>query len=419
MELYGFLNMDRIKQEIYQLFIRNVRHAFPIALPFFVLFTFDSKALATFTLAMLLIQMVQRLLFIPIKEPFLVGSRNDLGKFDNEKIKEFSTVLIITGIIGILGSIFILYVLEHFINIFIQTKDLLFPISIAIIGLGFRTIYEILLIAVVNRKVADIYVFVATVFSVFVLGIFYFLNLINIPAIFLVFGLVPILTFIFFYPVSILKIIFPMKFRQDVFNIFFQQLHWIIVGSMAVFFIKWIDIIAIRYFGSLNEVGVYNLAYQIFILLSLIALQIPGFIVDTFSLDVKNKEMREKYFSIYRKYVLPFWMLTVLTVASLSVYASSIFNEPASTSVIFVVFIFLLAASFYLLTYMYLPMLRREGEFIVIHKAFILGLATNIILDVILVPTMGMFGASIATLITFIVAWAFVVFSYKRIMRRI
>jgi len=196
-----------------------------------------------------------------------------------------------------------------------------------------------------------------------------------------------------------LRVLSPVKTNRRVLREVFSFSYPLMVGNLAAYVVNWIDVIVIKHFFSMSDVGGYQLAYNIFNFLggligSVTVLMTP--ILVSF-LAAKRDDLVLRYSTRLVPQGFLLWTTMIGVVLSICPQIFRIvFGEGFSASAIYFQFLAIglvlnSLANFY------------SGE-ITAYKLMKLGVmasvargAVNLIGDIILVPKMGPLGAALST----------------------
>ncbi len=196
---------------------------------------------------------------------------------------------------------------------------------------------------------------------------------------------------------------------------YFKYATPLMVLSFWAWISNYFDRFVIEYFLNLKMVGIYNANYSVgskfFLLLNpfFLTLLIPN-IYNNSGLVVKKNAIR-KYVKIYSLVSIPILILIYFFKDLIGYIALSKNYESGFY------LIFWIAFSHFLLTivFLYETIFYSEGKTKVLLLSNILSALFNIVLNVLLIPVLGLDGAFIATLLSFFIRLIVVQFYFKKL----
>jgi O-antigen/teichoic acid export membrane protein len=404
----------RIKQEFKQgktflkfSFLKATGQAMNMAVPLVVAKFFSPELFGSYSLAKMIMFFFLTLLIASSQVPFIVLANQEraaTGKI-NKAFSIQCTFLILSFCIFLV----IILPLNRHITTFakINRVDLIY-ITLAFVGLSLKTFLCNLFMAtgqrIVNALVDLVFALVDLVFgslSLILIFVFYFCDRINLQNVFLINALSVGIVIVIFFKMVDFKMLLPFRLEKKSFREMFDFTKWVFLGATAVYFINWGDNLILRYFVSLEDIGVYNLGYQVF--KSVVALI---FIISTYFLPFISQHIEES--TVMRDYLLykrpKIFVLGVVTIIVLFVLAPHIFKfiyGQIYQDSVAILRILLVASIMALHTAFYGPILYTLKKYRFTHTILIMQLLLNILLSLILVPRLGPRGAAIATVVAY------------------
>ena len=317
--------------------------------------------------------------------------------------------LVMIGFLSLLVTILIFYLFQEPIFTFLEIQYR-YAFPLICIGLLLTVVRVFLLEALKVVRLIKVQSFLLRLANkIFVLGgmlilIFIILkiNVINVVIVFLLTDIVISLIALFFLK---LRYFFPIKIDNSyIKNIVFFSLP-LLFTSWSGYVINWIDTYVIKYFMTLEDVGIYQAAYKILNTLhsfwgvGLITITTPIVLV------FKSKSETNKINDLYLKRLVPYFCyFTLLAVALIILFSDYgfylIYGSEFSNSVLPFKILFA-SHSFTVITYALMAIITSYD---MTGMMFILGISSgviNIIADIILVPLFGINGAAVASFIVF------------------
>ncbi|MEM3374816.1 MAG: oligosaccharide flippase family protein [Candidatus Woesearchaeota archaeon] len=200
------------------------------------------------------------------------------------------------------------------------------------------------------------------------------------------------------------SVIMPYTFDMEYFKKIWSYSWPQFIGFTGIYIINFVDLHVIKEYMTLSDVGVYNVAYNGFTL-------ITGFIllINTLFLPLIVEYKAKDRYDLIKKYYkkIPLLSLLWLFLVIIGILISDkviplFFSQKYVASV--PSFKILLIATFFYFIYVCLMPLVNAFDLILYNQIFnVVKAIINIILDYILIPKFGIIGAAYATLISFFI----------------
>lgn len=198
-----------------------------------------------------------------------------------------------------------------------------------------------------------------------------------------------------------LKKVLPFEFDPLIFRQMFDYTKWTILGSVSLYFVNWVDIFVLRIFVSLDQIGVYNLGYQIFkgvlMLISIFRVYYLPFISE----HIKDDKKMKNYLKNKRWIMMAAGSIGLCLIYIALPHLFQILYADTYQGSVTVVRILLVGGVFSLYQTFYSPIFDAMRRYKFTQLASILMVAINFALDYILVFLFGFLGAAMATAITY------------------
>ena len=337
------------------------------------------------------------------------------GKKDINKIKYFlKESLIITIISGIISGI-ILFLLSEFIAVTLfHNSNLIIFLKIFAFLVPFYMLANIFLGVLLGYERVSDYSFISNIFQnlakVVLIIIFIFIGLKNEAIIFSYFIGVFSMFLIGYYickyklPEIFVKSDLNDKEKIKLKREFFSYSWPVLFLSVINFIFSWTDSFLIAYYKDVFSVGLYNAAFSIAALM--------GFVPELFRqifLPLITKEYSKKNFEVIKQLSKQsakwIFMLNLPVFLILFLFPGAIINilfGPDFISSYNVLRILAVAGIFSSFALLLTNMILMTGRSKIILWNLLVFSALNIILNVMLIPTMGINGAALATTISII-----------------
>lgn len=358
----------------------------------------NPEGFASFSLSLMVILFFISLFINSYQTPFIIHlTKSQTVKKRNIQI----TTQFIFFILSSLIFIVFYFVLFGFIKTFasITTKETLSLIYLYF-GYGIRIQLGNYLMGIGERKTSGIYSILNGFFII--CGIIYLIlnNNLSLQNIFLIYLLSPLIAIVFFYK----KFNIKFKWEYDYKNIknYLCFLKWQIIGLIAIYLVNWGDNFVLRYFVETKDIGVYNLAYQIFKAGITAIYFINDYLLVSFGRNIKNKKVVN---SILEKRKNIFYLSIFCIFISMIILPGLIrffYGAPYSKAIV-ILEILLPSLIFMVHTIFYTPLFNALQKYKAIQVINLVHLITNIGLDLLLIPILGITGAAIATSFAYLI----------------
>ncbi len=351
----------------------------------------------SYSLGMMIIFFATSLFLSSSATPFIISANKEYKKTKSIS-KSFTNQLLFFLIsLGTLAIIFLIF--YPFISDFTGLdKNILIYLYLAFVGISLLSLMGNYFLGMDQKNTSvqiDIYYGVLLLFFLFILPF-------NLQNIFLTYFLSAIAVFIFTIPKIRFKLLFPLKFDKKMFDKHWNFTKWQMFGLTAVYFINWGDSIIINYFLSLNEVGVYNLAYQIFKGIISIMYIINTFYLPDISKNISNQKYLQTYLYKNRILFTILGLFIVLIGIIISPFFLNYFFDESYSMAPIILQVLLIGSVFKLWSIFYNPLFNVLNLYKFLQLMNIFQIILNIILGIILIHPWGIVGVAIATTISYI-----------------
>lgn len=350
----------------------------------------------SFSLAYMIVLLFTTIFITSSQTPFIVLTNMEINK--GKKINKSFSVVFSFFIFSIM---FVSIIFFLFRDTFANFAGLdIFQVNfilLAYFGIAIKLLFETLFLAFDEKMKNAAYSFCIGITNLFLIFIFSILFTLKIELIFLSYFLSSlVVTSISLFFIDLKKLV-PFELNSELFLELFRWTKWQIMGLTAVYFINWGDNLVLRYFVSMEEIGVYNLGYQIFKGLIGATLILNVYFLPFVSQNINDKEKMKKYIYIIRYKIM---LIGVAGIISIFITVPFIFNiiyGDVYSGSITVLRILLIGVCFHLYMVFYIPLFNSLKRYEFIQTANIIQILINICLNIILVPKIGIVGAAIGT----------------------
>ncbi len=224
-------------------------------------------------------------------------------------------------------------------------------------------------------------------------------------------ALLPVFLFLIDY-----KSILPLKLEKENTKTILHFGFWSILGYGASYLINWGDNLVLRRFVSLDQIGIYNFAYQIFKGLIMISFMINTYFVAFVGKNITNEAAISNYLKQKRgTFILIIFALLLISAICVIPFVRLLF-PPSYTRSIPIILILLFTSIFGFYVSFVIPIYNATKNYKLKQLLLVLQVVLNLGLDILLIPSFGIYGAAVATLVSYFIYTACTEFVFRRIL---
>lgn len=332
--------------------------------------------------------------------PFIVNAAREEN--ESKKINRSFTVQLLFFCLSFIAGIVIMLFFKNFVSKItgVSTNLVLF-ILLFYIAILLKRFFENLFSGLNKKKTGASYSLVVGVLNILVFLFFVNAGSIDLDKVFasyLISTLAGSVLFIFFID---MKKLFPLVFDKTLFRDTLNWSLWNVLGLISIYLINWGDSIILKFYTSLEDVGIYNIAYQIFKGFIGVSLIVNNFFLPVISRDINNNEKIKRYLNHTRMRLWALGITLIIIATYIIPKLIQIFYNHKYDSSIPVLQILMIGLIAHFLFIFYIPIinsLRRKKAPQVINTIVVI---INLILDLILIKRLGVIGPAIATSIAY------------------
>ena len=330
--------------------------------------------------------------------PFIISANKELKKH-NSISRSFTNQLIFFAIsLSLIGFLFLIF--STFIMNFIHIdKKLLIYLYIAFVGISIKSIIGNYFLGI-DKKIE--FTKISIYYGISLITILFLLDF-NLENLFLNYFLSAIIILLISIPKINFKEIFPLKFNKEMFANHWDFTKWQMFGLTAVYFINWGDTIIINYFLTLTEVGIYNLAYQIFKGIITLMYIINTFYLPEISKNIKDEKFINKYLFKTRIQLFSLATLGIIATIFISPFFLNYFFDESYSQASSLLQILLIGVIFKFWSIFYNPLYNVLKRYKFLQTMNIVQIIINITLGIILINIFGLVGVAIATTLSYLI----------------
>lgn len=314
------------------------------------------------------------------------------------KINRTFTIQCVFLVVSLILFLAVALTFGRFIMSFAQiSKANLFFMYLAFVGVAIKTFLSNLFLAMDQKTRHSLTELVFGVWGVLLIIVFRFFNWVNLTSVFLVYFLAAIFVIVSFVRHVEYSKLLPIVWDQKCFGDSINFTKWVILGAGCAYFINWGDNLVLRYFVSLDDIGIYNFAYMIFKGITMLTFGLVYYFLPFVSKNINDKQRISAY--IYSKRPKAF-LLGLAPICILFIFAPwavrMVYNGIYDSS-IGVLRILLVGSALSLYSAFYVPILHALERYRFSQSMDAVQALVNVLLDLVFVPRMGMYGAAVAT----------------------
>jgi len=193
----------------------------------------------------------------------------------------------------------------------------------------------------------------------------------------------------------------PFNLEKKYLGKMFDFTKWVFLGTTAVYFVNWGDNLVLRYFVSMEDIGIYNLGYQFFKGIITLTTVLGYYFLPFLSEHINNRETIRNY--LWKKRPIIFILTTISLVILFFlvpyffnlIYGSIYWRSANILRILLVGIVFRMHSTFYYVIYSAAKRYKFLQVLNVIQVLF------NIMLNLLFVPMMGIAGAAAATVLAY------------------
>lgn len=397
--------LRKIKQQILQgktLLQFGFLKALGIAAPLVIAKFFSEELFGSYVLAKMIVFFFASLLIASGQAPFIVFANQERAK--TGKINKSCSVQVIFFVFSLIVFIPLTLIFADPIKAFagVSSSDLFF-MSLGFIGIAIKSFMCNLFMALGQRIKNSL---VELVFGSLTLGLVLLLSLtdtISLGRVFLVYFIAAVVVAIVFIKALNFNQLLPFNFVPEHFKAMFDFTKWIMLGATAVYLINWIDNIILKIFNtSFADIGQYGLGFQIFKGVVMLTSVLNAYFLPFVSEHIEDSAKIRNYLYNKRPKIFLLGLIALALLIFVAPYVFRLVYVEAYADSIPILRILLLGCTVILYNTFYIPILNALKKYkftLVINLTHIL---IKVILDIILIPPYGLYGAAIATVIAYL-----------------
>jgi O-antigen/teichoic acid export membrane protein len=416
--------LERLKQEAVQgkallkfAALKATGEALAMVVPLIIAKFFSPDVFGSYSLAKMVVFFFLAMFISSTQASFVVYAGKEHAL--TGKINRTFTVQCTFLAAGLILSLSIVPTFGGYIASFAQvSKTNLFFMCLAFLGLAVKTFLSGMFLAM-DQKIRHSLVELAFgICGVILIIVFRLLDRINLNSVFLVYFLAAIFTIASFIRHVEYSKLLPLVWDKKYFSDNFNFTKWVVLGASCVYFINWGDNLVLRYFVSLDDIGIYNFAYQIFKGMTMLTFGLVHYFMPFVSKNINNKQTIKAYIISKRPKAFLLGLAPICMLFIFAPWVVRILYNGTYDGSVGVLRILLAGSALFLYSTFYTPILHALERYKFSQSMDAVQAFVNILLDIVLIPRMGMYGAAVATVIAYFCRTAvFEIYFRKRVRK--
>lgn len=407
------------KKFIFFIGFKTIAEAIAFLTPLLIAKLLNPELFGSFSLFKMILFLGIAVFLGPLMAPLNIESNKEYSETKKSN-KTFTSALIYSFCsVSIFLLIYLFFGKELISFTGLNYDDFKYVFLLAFLGLSIKSFLSTFFMSQDNKK-ANVFVdlFYSLLLILYIFTIFYF-KIFNLYNIFLGFFISSLVVLFFSFFLIDYKRILPLSFSLNNLKTLSHFSFWVILGGTSSYFINWGDNLVLRYFVSLEDIGIYNFAYQIFKGFIMISLMINTYFTPFIAKNKFNKDKLEVYYTDKRPKILISSFLFLLISNILLYFFIHYFYRDFIESIIIINILSIgVFCSFY---YAFLiPIFNTFNYYKMTQVLLVLQILLNFILNLILVPFYGILGSAISTVLAYIAfTIAYNLFFRNKILKRL
>jgi O-antigen/teichoic acid export membrane protein len=357
---------------------------------------FSPELFGSYSLAKMVVFFFVSLLLSSAETPFIVFANQERAK--TGKINKAFSVQCIFWISCLCIFSAIVLPLNKYIAAFakISGTDLFF-VLLAFVGLAIKSFLCNLFLALGQRIKNSLAEFAFGGLTILFIFVFYYVGMINLRTVFLVYPISAVLVAIMFIKTIDFNQLLPFGIDKRLATDMFNFTTVVMLGATSSYFINWGDNLVLRLFVPLRDIGQYNLGYQVFKGIVMLIFIVNGYFLPFVSQHIADNAKMKNYLSNKRPKIFLLGLIAIGLLFIFVPYILKVVYKGVYQDSVAVLRVLLVGSVPILYTTFYLPILNALKKYMFSQIANLFQVLLNLVLDLLLVPAMGMLGAAVAT----------------------
>jgi O-antigen/teichoic acid export membrane protein len=399
--------LEKLKQEAIQgrsllkfVALKATGEALAMVAPLLVAKFFSPSIFGSYSLAKMVVFLFVSMLISSTQAPFVVYAGKE--QTCTGKINRTFTIQCVFLVVSLILFLAVVLTFSRFIMSFAQiSKANLFFVYLAFVGVSVKTFLSNMFLAVDQKTRHALLELVFGICGVLLILIFRFFNWVNLTSVFLIYFLAAIFVIISFARYIEYSKLLPLAWDQKYFTDSLNFAKWVILGASSVYLINWGDNLVLRYFVSMDDIGIYNFAYSLFKGMTMLTFGLIYYFMPFVSKNINNKQSMNTYIFSKRPKAFLLGLAPICILFIFAPYAVRMAYNGIYDNSIAVLRILLVGSALALYCAFYAPLFHALERYRFSQSIDAVQALVNILLDLVFIPQIGMYGAAIATVIAY------------------
>jgi O-antigen/teichoic acid export membrane protein len=389
------------KKFIFFIGFKTIADVIFLLIPLFVAKLLNPELFGSFSLLKMILFFGVTVFLTPLMAPLNIESNKEYSETKKSNKTFTSAIVYLFCSISIFLLIYLFFGKELIAFTGLNYNEFKYVFLLAFFGLSIKNFLSAFFMSQDNKKAnvfVDLLYSLALILYIFIMFYFKIFNLYNIFLGFFIASITTLIISLFFVD---FERILPLSFSSSNFKTIRNFSFWVILGGTSSYFINWGDNLVLRYFVSLEDIGIYNFAYQIFKGFIMISLMINTYFTPFIARNKSNKDELKLYYTSKRPKILLLSFFALLVSNILLYFFIHCFYRDFIRSIIIINILSIgVLCSFY---YAFLiPIFNTFNHYKMTQILLVLQILLNLILNLILVPFYGILGSAISTVLAYI-----------------
>ncbi|MGD9110114.1 MAG: polysaccharide biosynthesis C-terminal domain-containing protein [Phycisphaerales bacterium] len=381
-------------------FLKGLGLGLGMIAPLVVAKFFEPDLFGSYSLAKMVVFFFSTLLIGSSQRPFIVFANQE--RIQTGKINKSFSIQLVFLIFSVIMFLFLSFVFDKAIISYakISSAELTF-VLLAFIGLALKTFLCNLFMATGQRLKNSLGELIFGASTLFLVVIFQLTDTLNLKTVFLAYFISAIVAVVLLIWTINFNLLVPFGFDRKHFKDVFNFTKWVMFGVTAIYFINWGDNLVLRAFVSMDDIGEYNLGYQVFKGLSTLIFIVNAYFLPFISQHIGDSKRIREYMFGKRLKIFALGLVFLGLIFAAAPYVFRFFYRDTYQSSVVVLRVLLVGSVSILYTIFYDPILNALKKYRFSEITLVLQVLLNVLLDLVLVPRMGMLGAAVATTLAY------------------
>ncbi|MHB9071051.1 MAG: MATE family efflux transporter [Sedimentisphaerales bacterium] len=381
--------------------LQTVGQAVTMAVPMVIAWLFSRELYGRYSMSETLI-----FFFVTL---FLTSSRTAIIVYANQERAETGligrtfSVQFAFLVAGIIAFVMIFIVFQKYLRTFAGvTLEELILLGLAFLGWIIKDFIVTVFFAL-NKRIQSAFAEIAFgCIALAALTAFYLLGAVDLKSVFISYFVASIGPVVIGLKFIDIKLLCPFSIDRKYFRQIFTFSIWTLFGVMSAYLINWGGLAVMRKFTSFAETGDYNLAFKFFKGFMALIYIIPAYFLPHISETIGITKSIKSYLYHKRPRILMLGAAGLAIAYFATPFVLRLLYKEKFIDCVPIVRILLVGAAAFLYSVFFATLFTASKNYKFIQVAGVSQVAINMILNFALIPSMGMYGAAIATSASFV-----------------